>query len=130
MFALGRHSKVKLVVWQCRQLANFISRFYPRGKNEKCHPALLPRPKEARPPGYGSPGDGGQTGSDPAGGAADQAPAGRRAGDSTPSSEVERSMGLLATFEMLLEHCLQSTPSPLCGLAPWTLLGACSTYPG
>ena len=29
----------------------------------------------------------------------------------------------------LLGHSLQPTPSPLCGLAPWPLLGACSMYP-
>ena len=31
---------------------------------------------------------------------------------------------------LLLEHRLQPTPSPLCGLASWPLLGACSMYPG
>ena len=31
---------------------------------------------------------------------------------------------------LLLEHSLQPTPSPLCGLASWPLLGACSMYPG
>ena len=30
----------------------------------------------------------------------------------------------------LLEHSLQPTPSPLCGLASWPLLGACSVFPG
>ena len=30
----------------------------------------------------------------------------------------------------LLEHSLQPTPSALCGLAAWPLLGACSMYPG
>ena len=29
-----------------------------------------------------------------------------------------------------LEHSFQPTPSPLCGLASWPLLGACSMYPG
>jgi hypothetical protein len=31
---------------------------------------------------------------------------------------------------LLLEHSLQPTPSPDCGLASWPLLGACSMYPG
>ena len=31
---------------------------------------------------------------------------------------------------LLLEHSLQPTPSPLCGLALWPLLGACSMYLG
>ena len=31
---------------------------------------------------------------------------------------------------LLLEHSLQPTPSPHCGMAPWPLLGACSMYPG
>ena len=31
---------------------------------------------------------------------------------------------------LLLEHSLQSTPSPLCELASWPLLGACSMYFG
>ena len=31
---------------------------------------------------------------------------------------------------LLLVHRLQPTPSPLCGLASWPLLGACSIYPG
>ena len=31
---------------------------------------------------------------------------------------------------LLLEHRLQPTPSPLCGLASWHLLGACPMYPG
>ena len=30
----------------------------------------------------------------------------------------------------LMEHSLQPKPSPLCGLASWPLLGACSMYPG
>ena len=30
----------------------------------------------------------------------------------------------------LLEHRLQPTPSPLCGLASWPLLDACSMFPG
>ena len=31
---------------------------------------------------------------------------------------------------LLLEHRLQPTPSPLCGLASWPLLDACSMFPG
>ena len=31
---------------------------------------------------------------------------------------------------LLLEHRLQPTPSPLCGLASWPLLNACSMFPG
>ena len=31
---------------------------------------------------------------------------------------------------LLLENSFQPTPSPLCGLAPWLLLGACPIYPG
>ena len=31
---------------------------------------------------------------------------------------------------LLLEHRLQPTPSPLCGLASWPLLGACFMFPG
>ena len=31
---------------------------------------------------------------------------------------------------LLLEYSLQPIPSPLCGLASWPLLGACSMYPG
>ena len=30
---------------------------------------------------------------------------------------------------LLLEHSLGPTLSPLCGLASWPLLGACSMYP-
>ena len=30
---------------------------------------------------------------------------------------------------LLLEHHLQPTPSPLCGLASWPLLDACSMFP-
>ena len=32
-------------------------------------------------------------------------------------------------LKFLLEHRLQPTPSPLCGLASWPLLGACSMFP-
>ena len=35
-----------------------------------------------------------------------------------------------AALFLLLEHRLQPTPSPLCGLASWPLLGACSMYRG
>ena len=31
---------------------------------------------------------------------------------------------------LLLDHSLQLTPSPLCGLTSWPLLGACSIYHG
>ena len=31
---------------------------------------------------------------------------------------------------LLLEHSFLPTPSPLCKLASWLLLGACSMYPG
>ena len=31
---------------------------------------------------------------------------------------------------LLREHSMQPAPSPLCGLAPWPLLSACSMYPG
>ena len=31
---------------------------------------------------------------------------------------------------LLLEHSMQPTPSPLCGLASWPLLGACSLFFG
>ena len=31
---------------------------------------------------------------------------------------------------LFLEHCMHPTPSPLCGLASWPLLGACYMYPG
>ena len=34
------------------------------------------------------------------------------------------------SFFLLLEHSMQPTPSPLCGLASRPLLGACSMYPG
>ena len=59
-------------------------------------PALLPRPEEARPPSYGSPGYGSQTGNVSAGGATDQTPVGVRAEDSTPSSEDVLSTMLMA----------------------------------
>ena len=56
----------------------------------------------------------------------------------TPTTENEREMlmrracarTLSPRSFLLLEHRLQTTPSPLCGLASWPLLGACSMYPG
>ena len=68
------------------------------GASETTTPALPPRPEEARPPDYGSPGYGSQTGNVSAGGAMDQAPAGVRAEDSTPSSDAARSTKLMAPF--------------------------------
>ena len=49
--------------------------------SETTTPVLLPRPEEARPPSYGSPGYGSQTGNVSAGGATDQTPAGVRTED-------------------------------------------------
>ena len=59
--------------------------------------------------------------------------------EETPTTENEREMLMRRACArilsprsfLLLEHSLQPTPSPLCGLAPsWPLLGACSMYPG
>ena len=56
----------------------------------------------------------------------------------TPATENEREMLMRCACArtlsprsfLLLEHRMQPTPSPLCGLASWPLLGACSKYPG
>ena len=58
--------------------------------------------------------------------------------EETPSTDNGRGMlmrracalALSPRSFLLLEHSLQPTPSPLCGLASWLLLGACSLYPG
>jgi len=41
-----------------------------------------------------------------------------------------RALSPRSFFLLLLEHRFQPTTSPLCGLASWPLLGACSMYPG
>ena len=47
------------------------------------------------------------------------------------NNENERqSAPLTKTRFLLLEHRLQPTPSPLCGLASWPLLDAFSAFPG
>ena len=58
--------------------------------------------------------------------------------EETPTTENERGVlmrracarALSPRSFLLLEHSLQPTPSPLCELASWPLLGACSMYPG
>ena len=58
--------------------------------------------------------------------------------DDTPALENEREVlmrracarALSPRSFSLLEHSFQPTPSPLCGLASWPLLGACSMYLG
>ena len=54
--------------------------------------------------------------------------------EETPKTENEREVLMCRVCAytpsprsfLLLEHRLQPTPSPLCGLASWPLLGACS----
>ena len=43
---------------------------------------------------------------------------------------VQRGISTMRPSLLVQEHSLQPTPSPLCGLASWPLLGACSMYPG
>ena len=58
--------------------------------------------------------------------------------EETPKTENKRGMLMRRVCEralsprsfLLLKHSLQPAPSPLCGLAPWPLLGACPMYPG
>ena len=58
--------------------------------------------------------------------------------EETPSTENEREVLMRRACArtpsprsfLLLEHRLQPTPSPLCGLASWPLLDACSMFPG
>ena len=58
--------------------------------------------------------------------------------EETPTIENEREMLMRRTSartlnprsSLLLEHTFQPTPSSLCGLALWPLLGPCSMYPG
>ena len=69
------------------------------------------------------------------------APIALRGGDrneETPTTENEKEVlmrracarTLISRSFLLLEHSFQPTPSPLCGLASWLLLGACSMHPG
>ena len=58
--------------------------------------------------------------------------------EETPTTETEREVLMRRAWAralsprsfLLLEHRSQATPSPLCGLASWPLLDACSMFPG
>ena len=58
--------------------------------------------------------------------------------EETPAEEKERELlmrracarALSPRSFLLLEHIFQPTPSPICELALWPQLGACSMYPG
>ena len=55
--------------------------------------------------------------------------------EETPKTENKREMLMRRACArahnfLLLDRSLQPTPSQLCGLASWPLLGACSMYPG
>jgi len=63
---------------------------------------------------------------------------GRDRNEGTPATGNKNGILMRRTFArtvsprsfLVLEHSLQPTPSPPCGLAQWPLLGACSMYPG
>ena len=68
------------------------------------------------------------------------APRGGERNEEIPATENEGGMLMLMRRActralnpnslLLLGHSFQPTPSPLCGLASWPLLGAYSMYPG